>query len=63
MLYQYRNLPCTVGKWYVAGIDNQNGKGILEWCYNQSDAENRMIIMQKYPQFSDLMIGEWYESD
>lgn len=61
--YQYRNLPCNVSDpcWFVQGDfrdPSGYGSGILEWCYDEQDAQNRLAIMQTYPEFSRLSIGK-----
>ena len=62
--YRYRDLPCSIRPdnelWYVAGTDHHPktaGGGVLEWCYDQNDAEHRLAIMQQYDQFSNLRVG------
>lgn len=61
--YKYRNLPCTAGEWYVSGEDDYTfSGGVLEWCYDQKDAEERMIIMGQYSQFTNLKVGLWVET-
>ena len=57
--YRYRNFPFSAAgtdetAWCVTGVDTQGGVGILEWCYDQFDAEKRLSIMQRFPQFRDL---------
>lgn len=57
--YEYRSLPCTAGDWSVCGFDSLlNGGGVLEWCFDQKDAEERIKIMRAYPQFQDLSIDD-----
>ena len=58
--YQFRNLPCTIveNPWYVEGVDySGNGVGVLEYCYDQQDAEMLLNHMKTYPQFGQLSIG------
>ena len=55
--YKYRSLPCTAGDWSVCGSDTLNGAGVLEWCFDEADAKERLQIMKSYPQFQDLSIG------
>lgn len=58
--YEYRNLPCTAGVWAVVGHDRiRDAVGVLEWCYDQSEAEERLAIMARYPQFSNLRVERW----
>lgn len=58
--YQYRNLPCTNKEWCVSGKDNRGGTGVLEWCYDEWDANNRMGMMQQDKgRFSNLKVGKW----
>ena len=57
--YKYRSLPCTAGEWSVCGFDSlRNGGGVLEWCFDQKDAEERIQMMKAYPQFQDLSIND-----
>ena len=61
--YKYRSLPCTAGEWSaewsVCGFDSlRNGGGVLEWCFDQKDAEERIQMMKAYPQFQDLSIDD-----
>lgn len=58
-VYKYRSLPCTAGEWSVCGFDSlRNGGGVLEWCFDQKDAEERIQMMKAYPQFQDLSIDD-----
>lgn len=49
--YEYRGLPCSIVPdeylWTVNGIDCRGGAGVLEWCFDQADAEHRLELMQK----------------
>jgi hypothetical protein len=59
--YRYRGLPCTAGRWAVAGkhLDEDGdhvGGGVLEWCTSQDDARERMFLMGSDPQFTDLKV-------
>jgi hypothetical protein len=57
--YKYRNLPCTVGRWFVSGIDRAtNGGGVLEWCESEEDAYQVMAAMHQDPRFADLSVGQ-----
>lgn len=64
--YKYRGLPCNVRPhhemFYVAGRDGNAG-GILEWCVDQHDAEDRLRIMRGFPQFMNLRVGNNAEDD
>lgn len=64
--YKYRGLPCNVRPhhemFYVAGRDGIAG-GILEWCVDQHDAEDRLRIMRSFPQFTNLRVGNNVEDD
>ena len=56
--YKLRNLPCTAGRWYVAGTDRLNGAGgILEWCTSEADANRVMAEMHRDPSFANLSVG------
>jgi len=58
--YQYRGLPCSIAPddqlWYVAGHDLLcGGGGILEWCYDETDAQQVLKDMQRFPdRFANL---------
>jgi hypothetical protein len=57
MQYEYRNFPCTVGKWAVTGKDRVGGgAGVLEWCFNEEDAFQLMAEMHKDYKFVDLKV-------
>lgn len=60
-VYKYRNLPSSISTtlWYVEGRDALGGSGVLEWCYHESDAKDRLSIMSAFPQFTALAIGEF----
>jgi len=56
--YKYRNLPCTAGRWYVAGTDRlTGGGGVLEWCTSEDDAYRVMALMHRDPRFANLSVG------
>lgn len=60
--YKYRNLPCTDLVWCIFGHDNlRKMSGVLEWCYDRSDAENRLAQMKQFSQFEDLTVEVWEE--
>lgn len=64
--YRYRNLPCTIAPdhklWCVSG-KSHDGEGVLEWCYNQRDAESILAVMQRFPQeFKELRAHPWKEA-
>lgn len=43
----------------MCGYDSlRNGGGVLEWCFDESDANERLGIMRAYPQFQDLSIDD-----
>ena len=50
--YRYRGLPCSIAPdenlWYVGGQDKRGGGGILEWCYDEDDANAMLREMQKH---------------
>jgi hypothetical protein len=50
--YRYRGLPCSIAPdeklWYVGGQDKQGGSGVLEWCYDKSDAQHMLTAMQHH---------------
>lgn len=68
--YQPRNLPCNIVPddqlWCVCGgftDENGPGGGVLEWCYNESDALVRKSFMARDPRYSDLSVRKWKEND
>ncbi len=69
MSYKMRNLPCNIRPdhklWCVMGaVDNGNGYyggGVLEWCYDQADAEALVEEMQKDSRFSNLTASKYKE--
>jgi hypothetical protein len=57
--YQYRGLPCSIAPqeqiWCISGRDSQTcSTGVLEWCYNEQDALERLAIMKEHPRFENL---------
>lgn len=53
--YSYRGLPCSIAPdselWTIGGHDKRNGgSGVLEWCYDEADALERLAMMQRYPE-------------
>jgi hypothetical protein len=65
--YTYRGLPCTIAPddklWYVGGQDLQDGGGgLLEWCYDEADAQQVLQDMQRFPsRFANLTARSWAE--
>jgi hypothetical protein len=49
--YAYRNLACNCSPaaWAVCGEDKQGGSGVLEWCTDEADAQERLALMQAHP--------------
>ena len=55
--YEYRNLPCTAGEWAVVGEDRvMRAGGVLEWCWDEQDALERMVMMHRDPRFVNLAV-------
>lgn len=57
--YCYRGLPCSEAKWSVCGIHNKSdGRaiGILEWCYDEQDANEIKAKMEMDPAFESLEV-------
>lgn len=56
--YKYRNLPCNIQPdeklWCIVGQDNFGGGGVLEWCYDREDAEERLQEMKASGEFKNL---------
>lgn len=51
--YHYRHLPCSIASdeklWCISGIDLRNSSsGVLEWCYDEHDAQSTLANMQKF---------------
>lgn len=68
--YVFRNLPCNIqpdeALWCVRGRLNDpteplHGGGVLEWCYNEGDAKERLAMMERDPRFSNLQATSWLE--
>ena len=62
--YVYRGLGCNIlpdeRLWAVSGSDLVNDSaGVLEWCWDQKDAETVLELMQSSGEFSDLNAGPW----
>lgn len=58
-MYTYRGLPSNIVPsdklWYVSGIDALNkASGILEWCYDETDAKQLIKAMRATDQFCAL---------
>lgn len=66
-VYNYRNKPCTIrgsnGElWCVSGQDKiTNAGGVLEWCYDQRDADGMLFLMNRSGEFSGLKVEKWGE--
>ena len=63
--YKFRNLPCRCKatgqemRWAVVGsYADGSGGGVLEWCYNQGDAEHLVTEMEKDSRFTCLRAVE-----
>lgn len=64
MKYVYRNFPCNIRPdsllWCVSGKDNEGDAGILEWCYDERDANLMIMRMRREPgRFSDLHVHKY----
>ena len=62
-MYNFRNLSCVGKTHFIEGKSINDGCGVLEWCWDKSDAEYILSEMLKDSQFSDLSIGEWQTED
>ena len=69
--YKMRGLPCRDARgkemeWSVCGSikyglpagSEGSARGVLEWCWNEKDAQQVMEQMKKDPRFSDLFIRQ-----
>lgn len=62
--YKFRNLPCTDMSFSVSGQDALGGGGVLEWCYDEKDAQVILETMQMYPErFTDLKVVDERPAD
>ncbi|MDO8416609.1 MAG: hypothetical protein Q7S87_10415 [Agitococcus sp.] len=61
--YEYRNLSHTISetKWLVQGKDMRGGSGVLEWCSDECDAQQRLAMMQPHQRFANLNAIAWQE--
>lgn len=63
--YVYRGLPCNVVEedelWCVSGGDvRTNGGGVLEWCVSESDAQDVLTQMKRFPErFVHVSAESW----
>lgn len=66
--YEFRNLPCNIVPknqlWCVSGVyedkkKNMSGGGILEWCYNEEDANITLSQMKRDKRFSKLSASKY----
>jgi hypothetical protein len=63
--YKYRGYyPCSIQPddrlWCITGKDSVTGAaGVLEWAYDQKDAEQRLAVMQASGEFSGLIVCKW----
>lgn len=67
MPYKYRNLPCNIRSdaalWCVVGKDSKGGSGVLEWCFDKEDAEERkMLMLSEEGRFSKLKAEKWQKA-
>lgn len=67
MPYQYRNLPCNIRSdaavWCVVGKDAKGGSGVLEWCFDKEDAEERRnLMLSEEGRFSKLKAEKWQKA-
>lgn len=68
-MYEYRGLPCSIAPdeqlWCISGVDKlDNSGGILEWCYDEEDANERLQMMSRYPErFTGLEAKSWLETN
>ncbi len=60
--YKPRNLPCNIAPdnqlWCITG-GCENGGGVLEWCYDEDDAQHRLKLMQADPRYTELKAEKW----
>lgn len=63
--YVYRGLPCSVVEedelWCVSGGDvRTHGGGVLEWCVSESDAQDVLAQMKRFPErFINVHAEPW----
>lgn len=66
-MYAYRNLPCSVVDddklWCVSGgLKDGSGGGVLEWCVDEEDAQDRLALMEASGDFIRLHAHKYRES-
>lgn len=63
--YQWRNLPCTIQPddklWCVSG-QSFKGSGVLEWCYDEADAQTILSQMRRSFGFRGLRAHPYVET-
>jgi hypothetical protein len=57
--YKYRNYPCNIQPddrlWCVLGEDTvSRAGGVLEWAYDQQDANSVLAVMKASGEFNNL---------
>lgn len=64
-VYKFRGLPCSIQPddklWCICGGEKNGSGGVLEWCYDEQDAETILKEMQKYPYFSNLHASSYLD--
>ena len=62
--YKFKRRPCNIRPdhllWCVSG-QYEGGGGVLQWCYNEQDANRVLAEMQQDPEFSNLRAHPWQE--
>lgn len=64
-VYKFRGLPCNIqpdeNLWCVCGGMKGGGGGVLEWCYDEQDANDILKEMQKYSYFVGLHASAFFD--
>lgn len=64
--YKFRNLSCSIRSddklWCVSGQCEGFGSGVLEWCYDDDDANHRRSLMVKDKRMSNLTVERFADS-
>ena len=62
--YVYRGRPCSIVPddelWCIVGQDVAGCSGVLEWCYDETDAQELLAQMNRYPsRFKGVHAKRW----
>lgn len=65
--YQYRGYACDItddeSLWCITGNDCRGMSGVLEWCYDESDALSLLVELKRFPErFTDVRAVSWAQA-